>query len=156
VADLAHPLIDASFDQTDYLSFNEGCNTNVTFDALPGKTFPGKLTLVKPALATTNGFQSVKGVVELDTSTQTLSSPLSLGLSATVEVICQQAKNVLMVPVQVLKNVNGTQADVYVLNSAGTPEKRQVTTGLSNGIFTEVSSGLRNGEKVIVKGAPAQ
>ena len=156
VADLTHPLIDASFDQTDYQSFDAGCSANVTFDALPGKTFPGKLTQVLPALATTSGFQSIKGVVELDTSTQTLTSPLSLGMSATVDVICQQAKNVLMAPVEALKNVNGNQADVYILSSAGEPVKQHVTTGLSNGIFIEISSGLRSGQQVITKGAPAQ
>ena len=77
-------------------------------------------------------------------------------MSATVDVICQQAKNVLMAPVEALKNVNGNQADVYILSSAGEPVKQHVTTGLSNGIFIEISSGLRSGQQVITKGAPAQ
>jgi HlyD family secretion protein len=157
IADLTHPIIDTSIDQTDYQNFKEGCSANVTFDSLPGKVFTGTVTLVKPQLATTNGFQSIKGWVDLDAKAQTLlSKPLPLGSSAAVDVICQQAQNVLMVPSETLKNVNGSQADVYVLNAAGQPEKRSVTLGLSNGIFTEVKSGLSVGDKVITKGAPAQ
>ena len=155
LADLTHPIIDTAIDQTDYQTFNEDCSANVTFDSYPGKIFPGKVTLVAPALADTDGYEMIKGLVNLDTSALTLAKPLPLGSSATVEVICQQAQNVLMVPKQALNNVNGTQADVYVLNTAGTAEKRQVTLGLTNGIYTEVSSGLSSGEKVITKGAPA-
>ena len=156
VTDLTHPIIDTSIDQTDYQNFKVGCSANVSFDALPGKVFTGTVTLVKPTLESTNGFDSVKGWVEINPGTQTLSKPLPLGLPAAVDVICQESQNVVMAPQQALKNINGTQAVVYVLNSAGQPEKRQVTLGLSNGIFTEIKSGLASGEKVIIKGAPAQ
>jgi HlyD family secretion protein len=154
VADLTHPIIDTSIDQADYQTFKEGCSANVSSDAYPGKKFTGTVTLVAPALAETDGYEMVKGEVEIDTKTQSLTQPFPLGLSTTVEVICQQSTNVLMVPSESLKDVNGSQADVYVLNAAGTPEKRQVTLGLSNGIYTEVSSGLSSGEKVITKGVP--
>jgi HlyD family secretion protein len=156
IADLTHPIIDTSIDQTDFQYFKDGCNAEVTFDSLPGKVFPGTVTLVSPKLETTNGFESIKGQIEIDTSSQSLTKPLPLGLNASVDVICQQAKNILMVSNDALKNINGSQADVYVLNSAGQTEKRQVTLGLTNGIFTEISSGLSRGEKVITKGAPAQ
>ena len=156
IADLTHPIIDTSIDQTDFENFNVGCSANVTFDSIPSMVFPGTVTLVNPALATTNGFESIKGWVELNMQNQTLSKPLPLGASASVDVICQQAQNVVMAPHEVLKNANGTQASVYVLNAAGKPEQREVTLGLSNGIFTEIKSGLSVGDKVITKGAPAQ
>ena len=155
IADLSHPLLDTSIDQSDYLNFKEGCNANVTFDSFPGKIYQGVVTLVSPTLAETDGYESVKGVVELNTDSQPFSQLLPLSLPASVEVVCQEVKNVLIIPTQALHNQVGNQADVYVLNSSGKPEKKQVTVGLSNEIFIEVQSGLSVGDRVIINNVPA-
>lgn len=154
IADLDHPVLTTSIDQGDYLNFQVGCKAEISFDALPGKIYTGKVTRISPILVDNSGFNTIKGWVQIDTEDQVLSHVLPLDLPATIEVICQQSKNVLMVPVESLHNINDDQADVYVLNDSGEPEKREVTTGLSNEIFIEIKNGLNVGEKVITNGLP--
>ena len=146
--------METSIDQSDYLNFEVGCSAEVTFNALPGKTYTGKVTRIAPSLTDVTGYNTFKGWVEIDTENQVISQVLPLDLIASVDVICKQVKNVLMISVDTLHNVKDNTAYVYVLNSAGKPEKRQVTTGLSNDVFVEIKSGLQNGEKVITSAVP--
>jgi hypothetical protein len=78
----------------------------------------------------------------------TLSSiKLREGMSATVSVIVQQSTDVLMVPYSAITTENG-QSYVQVVNDDGTMEKRAIQTGVTNYSFTEVTSGLSEGEAV--------
>ena len=74
---------------------------------------------------------------------------LRQGLSLTVNLIEQQALNVITVPNTALKTISG-KTYVEVKTSSGTPEQREVTTGLKDYQNTEIVSGLTEGEVVII------
>ena len=86
------------------------------------------------------------------TPTATLKNiQLRQGMTVTVSIILQQASNVLLVP-----NTAITQQRTkkYVkVSKDGVIEEREITTGISNSQYTEVISGLSEGEKVIVSKA---
>ena len=90
------------------------------------------------------------GVVSYDT-TINLHNPtaeLRDGMTATAEVIIERRDNVLFIPNRVLR---GTWEDPKVLVYVdGQQEEREVTLGLTNGINTEVLSGLEEGEDVVL------
>ena len=73
---------------------------------------------------------------------------LRSGLTVTVNLIVQQAQNVLIVPNQAIKTQNGASY-VTVKNSDGTTQQVQVTTGLKDYQNTEITKGLTAGETVI-------
>jgi HlyD family secretion protein len=74
---------------------------------------------------------------------------LRQGLSLTVNLIEQQALNVITVPNTALKTVSG-KTYVQVKTSSGTPEQREVTTGLKDYQNTEIVSGLAEGEVILI------
>ena len=71
------------------------------------------------------------------------------GQTVTVSIIVQQSTGVLMIPNGAITS-SGGQTYVKVQTSAGTIEEREIKTGISNWQYTEVTSGLDEGEQVMV------
>ncbi len=70
------------------------------------------------------------------------------GLTATISIVLQERSSVLLVPNAAITS-RGGQAYVQVLKESVT-EERLIQTGISNGQYTEVTSGLSEGEQVVV------
>jgi HlyD family secretion protein len=149
LADLEQPQVQVNIDETDLQNFATGCAAVVTFDSLPGETFPGVVTQVSPVLVSVNSTNMVQGLVDLQKKQMASGKMLSVGLTAAVEVTCKQAKDALIVPAQALYEPDGQSAYVYILNDQGEPEKREVVIGLKTVASAEVTSGLSEGEKII-------
>ncbi len=73
---------------------------------------------------------------------------LAEGMTVTVSIITAAKNSVLMVPTQAVISQGGGTL-VQVLNNGAT-EERPVQTGISNWQYTEIASGLSEGEQVIV------
>jgi HlyD family secretion protein len=71
------------------------------------------------------------------------------GLTVTVSIITAQAFNVLRVPTQAIISQGG-QTSVQVMVN-GVAETRQVQTGISNSSYTEITSGLNEGDEVVIQ-----
>jgi RND family efflux transporter MFP subunit len=71
------------------------------------------------------------------------------GLTVTVSLIVDEASDVLLVLNSAI-TTRGWQSYVQVLSPDGTIEERAITTGISDWQYTEVTSGLSEGEEVIV------
>jgi multidrug efflux pump subunit AcrA (membrane-fusion protein) len=74
---------------------------------------------------------------------------LRQGLTVSVSVVIEQKSNILLVPNAAITRVNG-QSTVKVYGPAGVLVDRQVETGIADWQFTEVISGLSEGDKVSV------
>lgn len=150
LTDLSNPQVQVNIDETDLGDFAVGCAAQVTFTSLSGQTFSGTVTHVEPSLVTVQSVSMVQGLVALEKKQSASGKNLPLGLDGTVEVTCQQANNVLLIPAQALYQPSGQSTTyVYVLNVQGQPEKRTVEVGLKSVALAEIRSGLKAGEKVI-------
>jgi len=74
------------------------------------------------------------------------------GTYAEVTLLGSPREGVISVPTESLSEQQGTLFVYVRLNDHGY-EKRHVTTGGNDGIRTEILSGLKTGERVVVKGA---
>jgi len=85
----------------------------------------------------------------------TVSGDLKLaeGMTVTVSILTAERNNVLLVPTQAIISQGG-KTFVQVLKDSAT-EERPVQTGISNWQFTEIASGLSEGEQVVVPQATA-
>lgn len=72
-----------------------------------------------------------------------------MSMSAQVSIIIGQAKDVVQVPSEVIKTNKKGDKYVVVLNN-GKKEERIIETGLTNNIYTEVKSGLKENEEIIL------
>jgi HlyD family secretion protein len=149
LADLQNPEVQITIDESDLSNFAVGCAAKVSFDSLSGQTFNGTVTQVSPVLVSVQSVSSVEGLVELQNKKTAAGTLLPPGMTASVEVTCQQADNVLIAPAQGLYEPQGQPAYVYVLNAQGQPEKREVEIGIKTVATVEIRSGLKEGEKVI-------
>ena len=74
------------------------------------------------------------------------------GLSVTVTLIVADKSGVLLVPNSAISTAGGRSL-VTVIASDGSEEERQITTGVSNWQFTEVTNGVTEGEVIKTSGA---
>jgi len=65
-----------------------------------------------------------------------------------------QAQDVLLVPAQAIQT-EGFQSVVEVLKDDGSTEKVVVQTGLTDGMNTEITDGLEEGQTIIISGRAA-
>ena len=111
IADMSVVTAEVKVDETDIVNIKNGQPAEVTIDAIPGKTFKGRVTLVgDQALLRSTGLstsQSTTGTEEAKDFkvVVTLDSPsgeLRPGLSTTAKVTTAEKANVLALPIQAL------------------------------------------------------
>jgi RND family efflux transporter MFP subunit len=135
-------------DEVDIYSVKVGQKAIVTVDALPGVDLEGKVTFVSPF-----GNQTT-GVVEFPVTISLAPTETELkgSLTATADIIINEHKDVLLVPNRAIKGTVGNYwVDVVTDEEKVTTEQRPVVIGTQNEQFTEIVSGLSQGEKVIVE-----
>jgi len=117
---------------------------NIILDALPDEEVKGSVSFISPVGTI------LAGVVSYDT-TITLENPaaeLRDGMSATAEVIIERRDDVLLIPNRTIRGTTENPTVLVLVDEQ--EEEREITLGLTDGINTEVLSGLEEGEKVIV------
>lgn len=75
---------------------------------------------------------------------------LRISMTAQVNLLRDAAKEALLIPVQATKKDADGKTYVEVADKQGLPEKRLITTGISDSVDIQVLSGLQTGEKVIL------
>jgi len=148
MADLSNPLVEFYLDETDLELIAVGYEVEVTFDALPDIVFSGHVVRVDPVLVEMEGAPAIQAVARLEPDEQSgVLGTLPMGLNATVEVIAGSAENVLLVPVEALRELSPGEYAVFVMVD-GKPQMRQVEVGLMDYSYAEIISGLEQGEQV--------
>lgn len=131
-------------DEIDVAMVQLGQEANILLDALPDEEVNGEVAFIS-LVGTT-----LAGVVSYDT-TITLENPvggLKDGMSATAEVIIERRDDVLSIPNRAIRGT--TENPMVVVLVDGQQEEREITLGLTDGINTEVLSGLEEGEEVVI------
>jgi HlyD family secretion protein len=139
--------------ETDIPSVKTGQSAQITFDALPNQVFTGGVTQIALAGTTTQGVVNYPVKVVLDGSTELAEVPTDAtvrpGMTANVIIVVAQRENVLLIPVRAIKTV-GNAKTVTVL-AAGKQTQVNVTVGYSDDAQAEVTSGLNEGDTVIIQ-----
>ena len=134
--------------ETDIFSIELGQTAEVTVDALSDLTFPATITAIAPLSTTSSGVVNYEIEAELDPLTDQ-NATLKDGLSAVVTITIEQKEDVLIVPSRAITTKNSIST-VEVVNGT-TTETRTIETGISDSTNTEITSGLKAGEQVMVK-----
>lgn len=144
VVDPSKIKMDGVIDEIDVSKVKLGQETIITLDALPDKKVKGRVTFISQAGTVQAGVVSYKTTVTLQNPDEELRD----GMSATAEIVIERHENVLLIP---NRTIQGTWDNPWVEVVVGEQtEQRQITLGLSDGVNTEVLSGLEEGEEVIL------
>lgn len=131
-------------DEIDVPRVKLGQEAIVILDALPDKEVKGRITFISLASTTEMGVVFYKTTITLENPDEELKD----GMSATAEIIIEQHNDVLLIP---NRAIQGSWENPFVeVVTDEQIEKRQISIGLSDGIYTEVLSGLEEGEEVIL------
>jgi HlyD family secretion protein len=143
VVDTSCIYITAPIDEVDAPRVREGMPARVTLDAFRDRSFPAHVRRVAPyVLDLEKQARTVEVEAEIEDPGD---APLLPGYSADVEVILAERSGVLRVPTRAL--VEGKR--VFVLDGDRI-SVREVTTGIGNWEYTEVTGGLEAGARVVV------
>jgi HlyD family secretion protein len=148
IADLVHPQVEFSVDETDIDKVAIGYAAQIVFDSFPDITLTGTVVQINPALVSSGGYQVLQGWIQLDLSTVSNPPALLGGMNASVEIIAASAENVLLVPVEALRDLGDGQYAVFVVGSDGTPKLTIVEVGLEDANYAEIKSGVALGDVV--------
>ncbi|HSS78895.1 MAG TPA: efflux RND transporter periplasmic adaptor subunit [Thermoanaerobaculia bacterium] len=149
VIDLIDPAsiyVSAPMDEADSARIQPGQPVRITVDSYPGRSFPGRVRRLAPYVLDR---EEQNRTIEIEADFVDLAAspaPLRLlpGTSADVEVILEVRDNVLRVPTPALLEGNRV-----LLVHDGHLVERQLTIGLKNWDWTEVRSGLAQGDQVV-------
>ena len=140
--------VDINIDEMDVPSVQAGQRAIISIDALPGTTLNGIVTsiaTVPNAQAATTGATVYVAKVRF-TIPQGLA--IKVGMNASVDIVTNEHKNVLLLPNYAIKKDNQGKSYVETMNNQQIVTK-PVVIGLSNSTQTEIVSGLNEGDKVM-------
>lgn len=155
VADLSKMLIKLEISEGDIAQVQEGQEICFTTLAEPNRTYQSKIDTVDPALTTLtdNNYTEESGNTEAiyyyaNALVDNADNRLRIGMTVQGQVNIAKRENVLVVPTSTLKK-KGNKTTIQVLNNNQVEEK-EIQTGLSDSQYTEVISGINEGEQVVV------
>jgi HlyD family secretion protein len=162
--DLTKMQVDTNVSEADVGRVRVNQSATFTVDAYPGQTFTGSVISIRKAPINVQNvitYDAVIGVSNVDLK-------LFPGMTANVKIVVNQRSNVLRVPNAALRYHPATETTaggggrgtdkgaasdkaVWILDAGNTPRRVVVTTGDSDGTYTEVTGGtLADGDRVIV------
>jgi HlyD family secretion protein len=168
--DLSHMQIDTSYAEADVGNIRVGQQASFRVDAFPNRTFRGEVKQVRLNPTTQQNVVTYDVVV----SVENLDQALMPGMTAYVNIVVAQSKDVLTVPNAALRfrpvdaakaRVGGDKpksdgrgkgdttptGTVYVLEN-GQPKAVRISVGITDNKLTEVVAGeLKDGDAVIIE-----
>jgi HlyD family secretion protein len=137
--------VSTPMDEIDAPKIQVGMPARIRLDALPGKVFKGRVRRIAPYVLEVEK-QARTVDVESDFIDENPNiKRLLAGFSADAEVIIDHRDPVLRIPTQSL--IEGKR--VWVVGPDNKLVDRTVKTGLSNWAYTEISDGLKKGDRVV-------
>jgi HlyD family secretion protein len=119
-------------------------DAQVTFDAVPNVTIAGKVIAVASSATITSGVVNYYATISLDQG----NGALKEGMTSNATVVVSSATNVLTVPDLAITRLGG-QAYVSVYSN-GKAVQTPIETGVVGDTYTEVTSGLTEGEQIVI------
>ena len=147
VANMNNLIFRGNIDETEVGQLVNGMNMKITIGALQDLKFDASLEYISPKAVESNGANQfeIKAAVKLSEG-----SKIRSGYSANAEIVLARAEKVLSIPESAIE-FSGDSTFVYVVNGEGkdkTYERKQVETGLSDGVNIEIKKGITDKDKV--------
>ena len=147
VADMNDLIFRGNVDETEVGQLVTGMPMRITIGALQNEKLEASLEYISPKATEANGTNQF----EIKAALHGLGgAQIRSGYSATAEIVLAQANQVLTIPESAIE-FQGNNTYVYIIHGTGdkkTYTKKRVTTGLSDGINIQITSGLGKSDRV--------
>jgi len=161
IADLSEMQVEVEVDETDVVGLRLGQKADVKVDALPNQVLKGTVTEIgSSALEKAAAAQQESRDFQVKVTLDTPPKSLKPGLSASADIITAEKQGVPAIPISALvlrqKESNSPamkekeeEEGVYVVEN-GRAKLYPVTKGIMGGLLIEITSGLKEGQEIIV------
>lgn len=140
-------IVVANLDETDIGLVMNGQKVNVWLEAYPDTKFPCEVEKI----AYDARIVSNVTMYEVDVRPLKLPDFARSGMTANLEFVLQERSNVLAVLTAAIQDADG-QTEVLVPSAnPDAPDTREVEVGISDDRYTEIISGLEDGDEVLVQ-----
>jgi len=143
IADLSAVWVFVDIFEEELPWVNVGDEAEMRVTAVPGSVLTGELTYIYPYEDSQS--RTIKARLEFDNKDLLLKP----NMFADVTIQASPRENVVIVPDEAVVR-SGLREQVFVVREPGKFEPRLVEIGLSGGGFTEIRSGVVDGEEVVV------
>ena len=142
VADFSRMKVSIRVDEYDISDVHVGQSARVTVTATE--------QTVETVIDSINYISASTGNVAYYTATAYVDVPEGVypGMQATISIPQSEAQNVVVLKLEAISFDETNQAYVLMQKADGTMEKVSITTGVSNGNYVEITSGLQSGDVV--------
>ena len=149
IDDLSRLEVDVQVSEVDINRIRIDQDANLTFDAIPGKSYSGKVAQVAPVGTSAQGVVDFTVTLELTNA----DGDVKPGMTAAVDVIVNQLTDVLQVPNRAVRVKDG-QRFVYVLRN-GQLTQIKLSLGASSDLTSQVIDGdLQVGDQIVLNPPP--
>jgi HlyD family secretion protein len=138
-------IFKGNVDEIDVGKLRIGMEVELEIGALPGTKVIGKLAKVSPKAHRDEGATLFEVEVEIVKAEGTF---LRAGYSANANVMITRKADILLAPERLITMTDST-ASCEVMDSIGGITKREVKTGLSDGVNIEIVTGVTEGELIV-------
>jgi len=137
--------ISVSIDESDILSVSVGQSAAVSIDSIENETFAGTVTEIDRSGTSSGGVTTYTASISIEKTSAMLS-----GMSASATITIDSVDDALLIPVDAL---NKTSTGYYVYTTYDEVENTlggmtEVSIGISNANYVEITSGLAEGDTV--------
>jgi len=147
LADMNTLVFKGTVDEIDVGKLHEGMSTHIKIGALPDAKVEGKIYKISPKSKTAEGATLFDIEVELLPAKGVV---LRAGYSANAEIAVREKHDVLVIPERLVTFADGkATVELPAATEKGEPTKKEIKTGLSDGMNVEVAEGLRDRDLVI-------
>jgi multidrug efflux pump subunit AcrA (membrane-fusion protein) len=150
IIDLNRLEVDTYVDETDIGKVKVGQEATFTVASFPDKDFKGKVMAIYPKAIIQDNVVYYITIISADNPEGSLKPEMT----ATVNISLQKRENVLTVPNGAIRREGGKKV-VFVLKN-DQPIQREVKTGWKDSSYTEILSGLNEGERVAIGEIPGE
>lgn len=145
LVDVSCLYVSAPIDEVDAPEIRVGMPVNISLDAMAGQLFKGSVRRIAPYVLELEK-QARTVDVEVDFLCPEDCRGMLPGYSADIEVILDEREAALRIPTEAILEGN----KVLLLTGDEILEEREISTGLSNWDWTEVTGGLAEGQEVVL------
>jgi HlyD family secretion protein len=149
VGDTTEVYVKGKVDESDVGHIFLGQQARIKVESFKDKTFTGHVTKISPMGVEKDNVTTF----EVRVSITNPGGELKAMMTANAEIILDEHKGVLTIPEAAIQYDSSRRASVQVPDPSAHGGQRQVTVqpGISNGAKTEILSGLKEGEQVILQ-----
>ncbi len=149
IGDTHEVYVKGKVDESDIGKVYLGQPARIKVESFKDKTFTGNVTKISPMGVEKDNVTTFEVRVSIDNP----GGELKAAMTANAEIILEEHKGVLMIPEGAIIYDKDKKASVEVPAGNGKDGKKKlaINIGISNGAKTEVTSGLKEGEQVILQ-----